>query len=334
MCTALEFDKISTMDKKDFAIYAEDLKKSFGKVEAVKGVNLNLVKGKILGLLGPNGAGKTTLVRMFTTLLTPDSGEALIMGRSVTREAQAVRSIIGLSGQYASVDENLTGRENLEMVGRLYHMSRKDAAERSKELLRTLELEEFAGRTVKTYSGGQRRRLDLAASLVAHPPVLFLDEPTTGLDPRSRLGLWDVIRNLVKDGTSLLLTTQYLEEADRLADWIAVIDHGKVIEQGSASDLKSRIGVDVLQIQLTDSGKLFEVAKALMPLGTDKPKIDNEARTIKLPVPGPHIIAEAVRILDKIGVQIEDLALHRPTLDDVFLTLTGHGMEEAKNEPR
>lgn len=322
------------MEKTEFAIYAEGLKKSFGKVEAVKGVDLVLVKGTILSLLGPNGAGKTTLVRMLTTLLSPDSGTAMIMGRDVVREAQAVRSIIGLSGQYASVDENLTGRENLEMVGRLYHMRKLEARARGVELLVSLALEEFADRRVKTYSGGQRRRLDLAASLVARPKVLFLDEPTSGLDPRSRLGLWKVIRGLVKDGTSLLLTTQYLEEADKLADWIAVIDHGQIIEQGSSAELKSKIGGNVLELHLAEPGRVFPAAKAIVHLGSDRPQFDKATGKISLPVKDASVIAEVVRTLDGLGIKIADLAMHRPTLDDVFLALTGHAMEEQVNEPR
>ena len=316
----------------EVAIYAEGMKKSFGKVEAVKGVDLVLVKGTILALLGPNGAGKTTLVRMLTTLLTPDSGEAKVMDYDVASEPQKVRSLIGLSGQYASVDENLTGRENLEMVGRLYHMSKSEADARAEELLQTLELTEFADRMTKTYSGGQRRRLDLAASLVAKPKVLFLDEPTSGLDPRSRIGLWKVIKDLVQDGTSLLLTTQYLEEADKLADWIAVIDHGKIIEQGSSIDLKSRIGGNVLELHIAEPTRVFPAAKAIVHLGSDRPQFDKATGKISLPVKDADVVAEAVRILDGLGIKIADIAMHRPTLDDVFLALTGHSMEEQDNE--
>ena len=315
----------------EIAIYAQDLKKSFGKVEAIKGVDLVLVKGTILALLGPNGAGKTTLVRMLTTLLNPDSGTATIMDHDLIKQSQAIRSLIGLSGQYASVDENLTGRENLELVGRLYHMYRCDAKTRAKELLKLLELTEFADRRVKTYSGGQRRRLDLAASLVAHPPILFLDEPTTGLDPQSRIGLWNVIRNLVRDGTSLLMSTQYLEEADRLADWIAVIDHGRIIEQGTSEELKSKMGGDVLELHIAERDKTIEVAKALLHLGSDKPKIEEVEGKISLPVREAHVITEAVRILDSLKVKIIDIAVHRPTLDDVFLSLTGRSAEEGEN---
>ena len=314
-------------DGTELAIYTEGLKKSFGPVQAVKGVDLVLVKGTILALLGPNGAGKTTLVRMLATLLAPDAGRAVVHDLDVVGQAQEVRSVIGLSGQYASVDENLTGRENLDMVGRLYHLSKTESRKRAAELLETLELTEFGDRLVKTYSGGQRRRLDLAASLVARPKVLFLDEPTTGLDPRSRIGLWAVIRDLVRDGTSLLLTTQYLEEADKLADWIAVIDHGQIIAQGSSADLKAKIGGDVLEIFLDDPAKLFSAAKAILPFGTDKPQIDRDAVKIVLPIAKATVITEVVRTLDSKGVKIMDIAIHRPTLDDVFLKLTGHEAE-------
>src|SRR3989344_1760110 len=315
----------------EVAIYAEGMKKSFGKVEAVKGVDLVLVKGTILALLGPNGAGKTTLVRMLATLLTPDAGRATIVDYNLAKEPQKVRSIIGLSGQYASVDENLTGRENLQMVGRLYHLNKYEAYLRAKELLEMLELTEFADRLVKTYSGGLRRRLDLAASLVAKPQVLFLDEPTTGLDPRSRMALWGVIKNLVRDGTSLLLTTQYMEEADRLADWIAVIDHGLIIEQGTAAELKSKMGGDVLEMHIAERDQTVAVAKALVHLGTDKPQIEEESGKISLPVKNAGVITEAVRILDSLKVTILDIAVRRPSLDDVFLALTGRHSEEKKN---
>lgn len=314
------------------AIHAEGLKKSFGQVEAVKGVDLVLVRGTILALLGPNGAGKTTLVRMLATLLTPDSGQAKVLDYDIIIEPQKVRSVIGLSGQYASVDENLTGRENLEMVGRLYHMAKVVAKNRAVELLEMLELAEFADRRTKTYSGGQRRRLDLAASLVARPKVLFLDEPTSGLDPRSRLGLWAVIKDLLADGTSLLLTTQYLEEADKLADWIAVIDHGYIIEQGSSAELKSRIGGHVLELHLAEPGRVFPAAKAIVHLGTDRPQFDKITGKISLPVKDASVIAEVVRTLDGLGIKIADIAMHRPTLDDVFLALTGHTMEEETRE--
>jgi len=309
----------------DAAISAEGLHKTFGTVKALDSVDLRVQPGTVMALLGPNGAGKTTFVRVLTTLLPPDAGRAQVMGYDVVREAAAVRSVIGLAGQYPAVDDNLTGRENLEMVGRLYHLGSSKARARADELLEYFGLSDAASRRVKTYSGGMRKRLDLAASLVARPPVLFLDEPTTGLDPRSRLGLWEIITSLVREGTTVLLTTQYLEEADHLADMIAVIDKGRIIEQGTAKELKDCCGGDVLvQLRVTDHTQTALAVNALAPLDTGKTKINTETGEINLPViRGTSMLAEVVRRLDAAGVAISDLALRQPTLDDVFLYLTG-----------
>src|SRR5688572_4375749 len=261
-------------------IQAEGIRKSFGDVQALDGIDLSAPPGTILGLLGPNGAGKTTAVRILTTLLPPDGGTARVAGYDVVRDAAALRSQIGLAGQYAAVDENLTGFENLEMVGRLYHLGRGPSRERARELLERFELTDAAGRLAKTYSGGMRRRLDLAAALVARPPVLFLDEPTTGLDPRSRLGLWETIEARVAAGTTVLLTTQYLDEADRLADRIAVIDHGRVIEEGTPDELKAQIGGERLEVRLEDSGDSERAIAALSSICRDEPIAADHAVTV------------------------------------------------------
>jgi ABC-2 type transport system ATP-binding protein len=306
-------------------ILAEGVRKSFGRVDALRGVDLHVPAGTVLGLLGPNGAGKTTMVRVLTTLLRPDAGRAEVAGHDVVRDAPALRAVIGLAGQYAAVDENLTGRENLEMVGRLYHIGRTEARRRADEVLERFDLTDAVHRTVKTYSGGMRRRLDLGASLVGRPAVLFLDEPTSGLDPRSRLGMWDVIKQLVGDGTTLLLTTQYLEEADRLADDIAVIDDGRLIAQGTASQLKSRVGGEVLELRVADRARTDTAAEAIAALGAASPKASPDTGLITLPVRGgTTVLAEAVRRLDASDVAVADLALRGPSLDDVFLALTGH----------
>jgi ABC-2 type transport system ATP-binding protein len=316
------------------AILVDGLTKSFGEVRALRGIDLTVPRGTVLGVLGPNGAGKTTAVRILTTLLRPDGGRALVEGYDVVRQAAAVRRTIGLSGQSAAIQEELTGRENLEIVGRLYHLSWPEARSRAADLLDQFGLSDAANRTAKTYSGGMQRRLDLAASLVGRPKVLFLDEPTTGLDPRSRLGMWEIIRSLVAGGTTLLLTTQYLDEADELADEIVVIDHGQVIAEGTAEELKGRIGGDVLEFTVPDHDRVTDAAEAIARIGEGEPHVDKETGVINVGVggQGSEALIEAVRSLDSAGVQTQGLALRRPSLDDVFLALTGHAAEE-EGEP-
>jgi ABC-2 type transport system ATP-binding protein len=314
------------------AITVRGLWKSYGAVQALGGVDLDVAPGTVLGLLGPNGAGKTTLVRVLATLLRADRGRARVVGLDVVADAAELRKRIGLAGQYAAVDENLTGLENLVMVGRLYGFSRRAARARGRELLERFDLVEAADRPTKTYSGGMRRRLDLAAALVAKPPVLFLDEPTTGLDPRSRLALWEVIEGLVGGGTTVLLTTQYLDEADRLADTIAVIDRGQLIALGTSDELKDRVGGERLEVRLDESADAAAASAALEPMSDEAPV--REGGLIKLSVRQRRgTIVEAVRRLSEAGVDVDDLTLRRPTLDDVFLALTGHAAAEQTEEP-
>ena len=310
------------------AVVVEALTKSFGSVEALRGVDLVVQPGTVLGVLGPNGAGKTTAVRILTTLLHPTSGRATVLGHDVVREAATVRSLIGLAGQATALVEELTGRENLEMMGRLHHLRRADANRRAGELLEQFDLAEAGDRPVKTYSGGMQRRLDLAASLVAQPPVLFLDEPTTGLDPRGRVGMWDVIRDLVSSGTTLLLTTQYLEEADELADEIVVIDRGLVIAAGTSDELKDRVGGDVVGFEVANESAVAAAVTALDGVGEGPPAVDGLTVSLHVGSRGSDLLVEVVRRLDAAGVSVTGLAVRRPSLDDVFLALTGHAAEE------
>ena len=317
------------------AILVEGLTKSFGEVHALRGIDLSVPRGTVLGVLGPNGAGKTTAVRILTTLQLPDGGRAEVEGYDVVRDAAAVRRTIGLAGQSAAIQEELTGRENLEIIGRLYHLSWPRARSRATELLEEFGLSDAADRTAKNYSGGMQRRLDLAASLVGQPRVLFLDEPTTGLDPRSRLGMWDIIRSLAAGGTTLLLTTQYLDEADELADEIVVIDHGLVIAAGTAEELKGRVGGDVVEFTVPDRRRMADAVAAVAKTGEGEPHSDQETGLIYVGVGGrgSDALIEAVRSLDAAGIETRDLRLRRPSLDDVFLALTGHAAEEEEDQP-
>lgn len=312
-------------------IRVEGLMKSFGSTQALRGIDLSVPAGTVTALLGPNGAGKTTLVRILATLSRPNAGTAFVAGRDVVREAFAVRSLIGLTGQYAALDDLLTGRENLRLIGRLAHVGERRARVRADELLDLVGIADAAGRPVSTYSGGMRRRLDIAAGLVAEPAVLFLDEPTTGLDPRGRIEIWDLIAGLVRQGTTLLLTTQYLDEADRLADAIAVIDHGLIVASGTSEQLKERLGGDVLEVRLLDALQASRAEAALLAMSSGPIRVDTD----RLSVPvhrSSGAVVQAVRLLDPAGVGVDDVVLRRPTLDDVFLALTGRPAGDSASE--
>jgi ABC-2 type transport system ATP-binding protein len=325
----------SAIDPNDVAIWTEGLTKSFGSVQALRGIDLVVPRGTVLGVLGPNGAGKTTAVRILTTLLHPDSGRAIIEGRDVVADPAAVREVIGLAGQSAAIQDELTGRENLEFVGRLYHLDKATSRSRADELLHRFDLADAGNRRAKTYSGGMQRRLDLASSLVASPAVLFLDEPTTGLDPRSRIGMWQVIRDLVSSGTTLLLTTQYLDEADELADQIVVIDHGLVIAAGTSEELKDQVGGDVIEFTVPDRSRLDDAATSVRTLSDVEPIVvaEDGQVTVRVGNRGSQALVQAVRDLDASGIATDGLGLRRPSLDDVFLALTGHAAEDEAAKP-
>lgn len=313
-------------------VKADQVTKRFGQVRALDKVSLSIPEGHVLALLGPNGAGKTTLVRVLTTLLPPDGGRAWVGGLDVTRQGRAIRSMIGLAGQYAAVDELLTGRENLELAGLLCHLDRSVYRRRAREALDRMSLDSAGDRPVRTYSGGMRRRLDLAASLIARPPVLFLDEPTTGLDPRTRNDLWELIGELVAGGTTVLLTTQYMEEAEHLADTIVVLDAGRVAAQGTASELKGRLGGNVLEVRVTKRDDLDRAASLITGLGRAAPRVEPDLNKISMPVgDAPRALIAAGRALDDAGLALDDLGIRRPSLDEVFLALTDHSAGPAAN---
>jgi ABC-2 type transport system ATP-binding protein len=315
------------------AVVAEGLTKRFGKTEALRGVDFSIPRAQVLGLLGPNGAGKTTAVRILTTLLKPDSGRALIDGIDVAREPRRARARIGLTGQYAAVDERLTGQENLQHIGRLFHLPMHVARARAQDLLERFDLQGAQHRVVRTYSGGMRRRLDIAMSLIGRPSVLFLDEPTTGLDPRSRLTMWSLIEELVRGGTTTLLTTQYLEEAERLADTMIVIDHGSVIAQGTSTELKRQVGGERVEVTMNDRHDLPRVVELLRPLACGDEVTDEESVMVSVPVHSADgVVPEVVRMLDREHLSVRDVGVRHVTLDDVFLSLTGRSSEEIEDD--